>query len=143
MARDAVPNNDPVILPAVTERLPDVNIDPVNIKVSAFVNKEPVIVWFPLNVLLPVVANVVEFMPSNMSAFNAYDALATVVVTNDAVSANEDVVALEDETVNDDVVATELDTALLAQLDVPIKLPRYDPVNDPFTLPVTVSPASI
>lgn len=94
---------------------------------SAFVSNEPEIVCVPENTLEPVVANVVEFIPSNKSAFNAYDA----VIALDAVTVLDDDIANEEVVVNDD------DTALFAQLEVPNNEPVIPLVtfNEPLILP--------
>ena len=68
----AVPNRDPVneeadIAPNIP-KLPVNNALPVTIK-------EPVIVWVPLNIFDPVIANTVLFNPSNRSELLAYDAV--------------------------------------------------------------------
>jgi hypothetical protein len=72
----AVPSSDPVNEEADTD--PDTDRLPVT-------SRDPVIVWLPINVFDPVVANIVEFNPSNKSALFAYEA----VNINDAVDANE------------------------------------------------------
>ena len=80
------------------------------------------------------VANTVEFNPSNKSAFVAYE----------DVIANEEVTLLDDDIENeavvgvnvilvaaDAVVANEELIALVAQLLVPITVPVNDPLNEP------------
>ena len=81
-AVEAVPNNDPVKLDAETD--PNTPTLPVN-DVLPVIVREPVITWLPLNVFEPVIANTVEFSPSNRSALFANDA----VNIKEAVNANE------------------------------------------------------
>jgi hypothetical protein len=77
----AVPNNDPVNEEADT----DPNIDKLPVKdVLPDTISDPVIVWLPLNVFDPVVANIVLFNPSNRSALFAYDAVPNNEPVNDA-----------------------------------------------------------
>ena len=71
-AVDAVPSNDPVNDEADTD--PNTDKLPVN-EVLPVTIKEPVIVWLPLNMFDPVIANTVEFSPSNKSALLAYEAV--------------------------------------------------------------------
>jgi len=78
----AVPNNDPVKLDAETD--PNIDTLPVN-EVLPVTIKDPVIIWLPLNVFDPVIANTVLFSPSNKSALFANDA----VNIKEAVNANE------------------------------------------------------
>ena len=78
----AVPNNEPVKLDAETD--PNIDTLPVN-EVLPVTIKDPVIIWLPLNVFDPVIANTVLFSPSNKSALFANDA----VNIKEAVNANE------------------------------------------------------
>jgi hypothetical protein len=94
----------------------------------------------------PVEAYVVEFLLSNKSEFNAYDAESTLlaqlavpkveplwVPINDPV--NDPVLTANViDVAADAVVAKDEDIALFAQLDVPINVP----VNDPLKLPVLI-----
>jgi hypothetical protein len=109
VANDELPNNDPVIPPETpklpdTVNDPDVANDPVNVTVSDASNSDPVIVWVPLNVLDPVVANVADPVLFNSRAFCANED----VVANDAdVGVNVMEFAADAVVANDDVVLND------------------------------------
>ena len=77
VANDDVPNKLAVIPPDKSLNDPVISVSPI---ICNSVGKlldnitDPVIRWFPTNTFDPVVANTVEFSPSNKSAFAAYDA---------------------------------------------------------------------
>jgi hypothetical protein len=83
-ANDAVPSKLPIIS-SVTSRLPlneiepDTSNEPVSMIVSVSMSSEPEIVWLPINVLEPVVANVADPVPSNRREFAEVSAKLEVV----------------------------------------------------------------
>jgi hypothetical protein len=97
---------------------------------------EPVIIWVPTKMLDPVEAYVVEFLLSNKSEFNAYDAestlLAQLLVPN-----NDPLCIPINEPVNEPVLIwEELDMvptgAGAYDADIALDtIPKNDPENDP------------
>jgi hypothetical protein len=129
-----VSTNDELLVNPMKESV--IVVGPLKLAVE-LTESEPVIIWLPLKVLDPVVANTVEFNPSNKSAFAAYD---------DVIAKLAVVVLLElteklDVTANDEVDGTNV--ILVAADDVIandalVIVPVNDPVNDPLNDPVFI-----
>ena len=121
LAQLAVPNNELVIPPLVILILPDNTLS------------EPVTRTDPLTIALPVNGNV----GGAKLALVAKDAVPVNGPRNndaDTVVANIDPVTINPDGNVTDPVKYDADTALVAQLDVPINVP----VNEPVKLPVLI-----
>jgi hypothetical protein len=136
LAQLEVPSKLPVIPPDVNLREPVISASPITCNsTTALLDSitDPVMRWFPTNAFEPVVANTVEFSPSNKSAFAAYDAdvmlpeklpvlicreLDTVPTGNPVGKTYDDEIAKLAVTERLAVAADEADVANVAKLDV-------------------------